>query len=202
MSVKANMARSKKDARLKKFAVVKDGAEVPYPDADIYGIERVEGGERLAIAVRSGHVDLLRDLAICLEPPLSVLYVLIVPRGGGACGRYKSPPVDLEDVESFLSLFLEFFESDGRHNVWVGSGDGRGTVVYDRHSIIYAYGGLDRYRRVLEARGLKETTGAIGLASLHRHSFHAEFDCVQAEVLAHWNWERSDIVPGQDEWSG
>ena len=76
------------------------------------------------------------------------------------------------------------------------SSPGFGTIVYDRHNVLYAYGPLDKFVEVLQANGLKE--GKVELPAPHWHGYHPEFDKAQSQVLSRLQWIHSPLRPGDD----
>ena len=156
-----------------------------------------DGQERLRIAPTRGHVELMIELVECLPEPLRLLYVLVVARGARyQSGRYETASeMSFEQAETFLKEFGDFLQSDGRHHLWVAS-PGFGTVIYDRHDVLYAYGPLDRLVGVLEANGLHE--GTFDIPPTHWHGYHPEFDDAQSKVLSRFRWIHSPLRAGDD----
>lgn len=151
---------------------------------------------RLAIAVSDDATALLAALADCLGQDFYLLYVLVVPRGPAPPGRYQSPLLQLADLRILLDEYSTMFEQDGRHHVWVGAADGAGTLVYDRHGIVYAYGPLPAYEEVLANRGFQP--GEFTLAVPHCHHYHHEFDGSVSALLERWDWHRTELRPEDD----
>lgn len=61
-------------------------------------------------------------------------------------------------MEGFLREFRAYFESDGRHHIWVSSLQASAlqasaTLVYDQHDVIYAYGPLESLQGYCRVRG-------------------------------------------------
>lgn len=155
-----------------------------------------DGQERLRIGPSRGHVDLMIELIECLPEPLRLLYVLVVSHGRDHSGRYEAASgMSFDDTEIFLKDFGDFLQSDGRHHLWVAS-PGFGTIIYDRHDVLYAYGPLDKLVEVLKANGLKE--GKVELPAPHWHGYHPEFDEAQSRVLSRFQWIHSRLHPGDD----
>ena len=156
-----------------------------------------DGQERLRIGPSRGHMDLMLELVECIQEPLRLLYVLVVARGGRyQPGRYEAASeMSLEAAEGFLKEFGDFLESDGRHHLWVVR-PGFGTVVYDRHDLLYAYGPLDRFVDVLQANGLRE--GTVEIPATHWHGYHPEFDDAQSRMLSRFRWIHSPLHKGDD----
>ena len=162
-----------------------------YEYADIFAVEKTSGPERLVIAPSANHVSILIDLLEVMPEPFGILYVLVVPRGGSEAGRYQTAnPVSREQAEKFLKRFREFFEYDGRHDIWVASMSGPDQLVYDRHNVIYAYGPLPEFENLLSGRGLAKVE-SVRFPSPHTHNYHAAFDQDGRDVLHHWDWRRS-----------
>ena len=180
-----------------KFGVGSEqGESHRYPN--VYQRQRFsDGQERLRIGPSRGHIDLMLELVECIQEPLRLLYILAEARGGRyQPGRYEAASeMSLEAAESFLKEFADFFESDGRHHLWVVR-PGYGTVVYDRHDLLYAYGPLDRFVDVLQANGLRE--GAIDIPAAHWHGYHPEFDEPQSRMLSRFQWVHTPLRKGDD----
>jgi hypothetical protein len=153
--------------------------------------------ERLRIGPSRGHVDLMVELVECLPEPLRLLYILIEPHGDRhRPGRYEAASgMSFEETEAFLREFGDFLQSDGRHHLWVAS-PGHGTVIYDRHDMLYAYGPLDRFVSVLRANGLHE--GPLVIPVPHRHGHHSEFDEAETRLLSRLQWIQSPLRDGDD----
>lgn len=122
--------------------------------------------------------------------------MLVVPRGPEPAGRYQSPLLERADVRRLLVDHAETFERDGRHHVWLHSADGSGTLVYDRHDLVYAYGALEDFEAVLRRRGYGE--GRVSLDRPHAHHYHAACDGAVGELLGRWPWRRSELQPDDE----
>ena len=153
------------------------------------------GGVRLCIGPSVNHIDIMLDLAQTWTADWVILYVLLAPRAGNReAGRYQSPaPLDFESVHAFCDRFRSFLESDGRHHFWLASRNG-GTLVYDNHQWIYAYGDLASYETVLRHHGLQP--GKLSLPSPHSHHYHAEFDAEEDALMSYWDWTHSPLRDG------
>ena len=193
MNVRANTGGTADVVGLTKFAVPdppNDPARYVYPD--VFEAS-AEPPERLVIAPSANHVSLLFELAGCWElKSFWLLYVLLVARGDHEAGRYESPHVlGSDDLRLFLARFQQFLEQDGRHALWIGSPAGEGTLVYDQHDVVFAYGPTDAYRQVLNRRGFAEQT--FSYPDPHVHWYHAAFDPVEDELFAMWEWKQSPL---------
>ena len=181
---------------LHKLTADRDGVDVPIRWPRVFRRESTTGGGRLAIAVSEDASDLLNALVECLGHEFFLLYVLVVPRGPELPGRYQSPLLQLADVRIVLDQYSALFEQDGRHHVWIGAADGAGTIVYDRHNIIYAYGPLPRFEELLQRRGFER--GQFTLATPHAHHYHHQFDTSVRALLDRWDWHRTELRAEDD----
>ena len=181
-----------------KFGTVRDNNHVPFTYPDIYAIEKTTGPERLAIAPSTNQVEILIELARQLPEPFGILYVLLIPRGSGStAGRYQNPaPSSRQEMESFLDRFRDYFESDGRHHIWVMSLPVSATLVYDNHNVIYAYGPRDQFKRVLTPRGFAEEK--VRFPVPHVHNYNEEYDSEEREIMTYWNWKYFPLAEYDD----
>lgn len=157
------------------------------------------GSGRLCIGATESPVDLMLELASTWRGQFAVLYILLMPRlGKREPGRYESPyPLDFAAVEKFFTKHRVFFESDARHDLWIGSPlDNEGMLILDRHGWIWAYGPVDRYLEVLRRRGFKE--GELSLGA-HSHCYHQEHDKDEELVMSHWDWHWTPLREGDDD---
>lgn len=159
-----------------------------YDYGNIYQIEETSTGNRLKIGPSNNQIALLLKLADCLDPPYYILYVLIVTRTGQEYGRYESPEIDTpKELSAFFDEYKDFLETDGRHHIWIGTIDHSGLLVYDQHNVIFAYGDLDKYIRILKDAHFTEND--FDFPDNHCHHFHAENDISGEQILKHWHWE-------------
>jgi hypothetical protein len=181
-----------------KLGMLQDDQWVEYSHPPVFERQDMAGGhgERLHVGVPGGDPEIIRSLLQCLEAPFFLLYILHTPRGEGEPGRYQSPELAQEQVEAFLSRYANFLQSDGRFDLWAHSATSGGTIVWDRHNIVYAYGPLDCYETQL--RRLDFVTGSPTIAVPHQHHYRAEFDADARAILEEWSWCRTSLQP-QDE---
>lgn len=172
------------------------GEEVAFSYGDCFFREPLSTGSRLTTGPAASHVDTLVALAATWpKQQYYVLYVLLISHSGAQCGRYQSPLIEsFVDLQVFLGTYERFFESDGRHHVWVASAHNEGTLVYDQHNVIFAYGDLRQYEAVLRARGFSERE--FWFPYPHCHGFPATHVGDEEELLAHFPWQFSPLQPG------
>lgn len=181
-----------------KFSQLQGSSSLPYVYPNVWEVEQTTGPQRLVIAPSGNHIDLLIELTRQLPEPFGVLYVLVVPRGGsGEPGRYQSAqPCDRKELERFLRRFQKLLESDARQHLWLLSLPSQAQLIYDNHNVIYAYGPLDAFKRVLTAKGLTE--GQVQFPSPHAHNYNAEFDEDERQIMSYWEWIYFPLAEGDD----
>ena len=96
-----------------------------------------------------------------------------------------------------MAEFCEFLTNDGRHDLWLHSPGSDATLVWDRHDLIYAYGPLEQFRAVLK-EGLLEAQ-VDGPPSPHAHMYHAEYDESERRILRYFQWSRSPLLNGDEQ---
>jgi hypothetical protein len=179
-----------------KFASEQDGKWLPHDFGKVYAHEHTSTQPRLCIAASFNGTALLRELTLALAEPFLLLYVLVVPRGRSAPGRYQSGELSRAQLDALFQQFGHFWDSDGRHNVWIRSSDD-GMLVYDRHNLVYAYGPLPRFESAL--RDLDYTIAAsLTLDFAHQHSYHEEFDALERELTTQFADNHSELREGDE----
>ena len=137
------------------------------------------------------------ELVERIPEPLRLLYVLVVSRGREQSGRYEAASgMSFDDTEILRRSSVTSFSPMG--GIISGStSPGFGTIVYDRHDVLYTYGPLDRFVEVLKANGLKE--GKVRTPRPHTGTgLYPEFDESQSRVLSRFQWIHSRLHPGDD----
>ncbi|HEY2375205.1 MAG TPA: hypothetical protein VGH98_04465 [Gemmatimonadaceae bacterium] len=161
--------------------------------ANTFAREKTSGPERLRVGPRGGQRYLFEQLAACVGPPHKLLYVLHTTRTDAELGRYESPWLESGELSAFLNRFGDFVSQDSRHDLWVLCDAGGGTIVWDRHDLMYAYGPLERYTMLLESGGFRE--GWPTIPASHAHLYNAEWDDAERALLAHYEWRRTKLRP-------
>lgn len=183
-----------------KFCRVTDAGEhVPHDYGDRYFRQPCGDSQRLVIGPSTDQTDCLAELAAEFEcSAYYVLYVLLLSHSNRQPGRYASPPFEsIYDLRVFLSKFGDFFETDGRHHVWIAAADSPDLLVYDQHNVIFAYGGIDRFEGILNDRGF--VVEEFWFPVPHSHSYPPEHASDEDELMAYCPWQHSPLQPG-DEW--
>jgi len=171
----------------------------PYEFPNVWAFQRTSGGTRLAIAPARDQVDFLLRLIEVMPEPFWLLYVLVVPRGGGESGRYQCPEPQTRDVvKGFLQDFRSFLETDGRHHFWIASVSDPAMLVYDRHNLIYGYGPLDEFVTILSGTDLKESP-TVQIPDPHVHHYNEDLDKDEHTLLMHWEWVGTPLRDSDDD---
>jgi hypothetical protein len=184
---------------LYKFGWLREGRdELPYEYENVWAKETTSGADRLVIAPRSNQTQFIQNLTKCLQSPFLLLYVLVVPRGEGASGRYESKySFTSAQLQQFFLSYSDFLEHDARQNLWIRPVSGEGLIVYDRHNVIYAYGPLEQFVTILHLNGLKESN-KVRFPSPHIHCYHDEFDPDAKRILQEEEWNLSPLRAGDE----
>jgi hypothetical protein len=185
---------------VRKFGyLTSEGIDTPFVYSDTWAVEKTSGPERIKIGPSSGHVALLAELSKILREPMWLLYVLDVPRDESRPGRYQSQaPLARIELKTFLDRFREYFEFDGRHDIWIKEVSGPSLLVYDRHNVIYAYGSLEEFKQLLITKGLKQVP-QVSFPAPHSHHYNAEYDLEQTAVLDYLPWKFSPLSEADDD---
>jgi hypothetical protein len=184
-------------AKMAKFSTLNGaGEEVAFSYGNCFFRQPLSPGARLTIGPAALHVDTLVALAATWPTQqYYVLYVLLISHSGARHGRYQSPLIEsFADLQAFLGIHQRFFEADGRHHVWIASANNEGTLVYDQHNVIFAYGDLPRYEVVLCERGFSERE--FWFPCPHCHSYPSTHAADEEKLLAHFPWQFSPLQPG------
>jgi hypothetical protein len=152
---------------------------------------------RIVAGVPRGEPEVFARLLTSLEPPYFVMYVLHTPRGEGRAGRYQSPSLAASQVWEFIGKFKGLLSQDARFDIWGHAPSENGTVVWDRHNLLYAYGPVETFVRELRALGF--SSGAPSIPIPHSHSYHPELDVDARDLLASFEWSWSELRPEDEQ---
>jgi len=169
------------------------------PQAAPRHYQRLAGpwGDCVALGAAAEPIRLLLEFARYLSGPFAVLYLLPEPHGAHRPGRYQSPfPLGRRKVVEFCERFESFLGRDGRHAVWIMTGDCAERLIYDRHEMIFAYGPLEEFERTLAVAGY--TPAKIKIPLLRNHHGQADLDPELDRLLDWWPWIRCPLWPGDE----
>ena len=155
--------------------------------------ERTSGPERLCIGVAEAQDRCVLLLATTLAGPYKLLYLLHTTRTGAPLGRYEGPEMDHQEVEEFIHKFGRFLIEDARHDLWLHSRSENATIVLDRHNLIYAYGPLDSFERVLVVAGVRRGAPPQ-VPDPHVHHYNAECDDLERAILLALPWRVTPLL--------
>jgi hypothetical protein len=153
--------------------------------------------KRVVAGVPNGDSEIFERLLLSLEPPYFLLYVLHTPRGEGRAGRYQSPSFSAAQVREFLGSFKQFLSQDARFDIWGHSPSDKGTVVWERHNLLYAYGPMEGFLRELRALGFD--AGAPNIPAPHQHHYRSELDHHARRLLSTFEWSWTELRPEDEQ---
>jgi hypothetical protein len=171
-----------------------EGSEwVEHSHPPTFAVERT----RVVVGVPRGDPEVFARLLTSLEAPYFLLYVLHTPRGEGRAGRYQSPSLAASQVWEFIDRFKRLLSQDARFDIWGHSPRENGTVVWERHNLLYAYGRVDGFVRELRALGFN--AAAPSIPTPHSHSYHPELDTDARDLLTSLEWSWSKLRPEDEQ---
>ncbi len=181
-----------------KIAKLKNNIEEPFSHAAVYSSETLSSGvKRVVAGAPNGEYRTFAELTFVLTAPYFLLYVLHTPRGEGDPGRYQSPALTGIEVSNFLVEFSDFLGRDARFDIWSHSPNSGGTVVWERHNMIYAYGPLNDYEKILINLGYE--TGKTDANFPHCHYYRAEYDVTAKYLLNYMEWSKAPLQPEDEQ---
>lgn len=159
-----------------------EGGVTPLYHPKQYKREINVGPGRLKIGIAEAPISLVRELFNPTDDQFCLLYVLKVSRHDKiAEGRYQSEWMNLPEFWELINRYRDFFEGDGRHDVWFYSAPSQTQIVYDRHEYVFYYGDLDWAEAKLKSLGYVESEAELNFP--HCHYYHAKFDVDCASLL-------------------
>jgi hypothetical protein len=184
--------------RYYKFGADKGGTEVEFFYNNIWCVEKYPDYERITIAPYDNQVELMLDILKSFPPPYWCLYVLIVSRTDQKCGRYQCPyPMVYNEIYNFGMKYKDYFETDGRHHIWMGSAKSKQLLVYDHHNVIYVYEDILNSSKYLREKSFIEET--VKFPVPHMHNYNKSNDDKEISILKHYKWKRFPLKE-QDEY--
>lgn len=102
-------------------------------------------------------------------------------------GRYDyHGTLDRTAIERFFAQHGDFIAADGRHALWLSTGDARSLLGYDRYGLLTLMGDVAPLRQRLEEQGL--TPGYFDLRPQLRRPVLAENDDALRHLMRSWKW--------------
>jgi hypothetical protein len=175
-----------------KFTAGGSNFETSYNYGNVFANQITKSGNRLCVSASDTGSRLLGDLASLLDPPYYLLYVLVVPRGGSAAGRYQSPELSRDMLASTILRFGRFWDNDGRHAIWILSIPENTTLVYSRDNLIYLYGNTAVLKKELLLRSYSEVVD-LKVPFPHEHAYLEDNDLLERECTNAMDWHHSDL---------
>jgi len=169
------------------------GHEIIHDYGKVYEVDE----SRLTIAASTNQIVLILKFVDTLKPPFYILYVLVVSRLDNERGRYQSPLIETkEELTDFLLEYKQFFETDGRHHIWICTLDNSGRLIYDQHNVIFAYGQTEKYINLLEKEGFIEQEFSFPVP--HAHAYNESNDRFEESLMNYWEWSTFPLADGDE----
>jgi len=128
-------------------------------------LDEMHGGEIFVPKIPSFKIT---DLAESIAPGVKINIIGVRP-------GEKIHEEMITETDSLNTLeFKNYFETDGRHHIWICTVDNSGRFIYDQHNVIFAYGQIDKYVSVLKKEGFEERE--FSFPSPHAHSYKPSND--------------------------
>jgi hypothetical protein len=153
---------------------------------NIFTHEVERNWSRVKIGANEKNIPLMLAIAENWEGPYWILYVLKVPILGHEPGRYQSPQCPFDELELFAYTFQNYFEGDGRHDVWFKDIASSKQLIYDNHDLIYSYGEDNSVIDFLKVNDFKE--GHVIIPDPHQHCYNQEYNKDEDEIIGYFNW--------------
>jgi hypothetical protein len=164
---------------------------IPIQYEDVYKRQTISGVHRVVIASKQNGIDLLRNLLHHYSGPFQLIYMLVTPPEGYEPMRYELEGLEKEEVEEFLSQYRDFLSTDARHHVWIHARTSGGTLIYDEHDWIYAYGAQEAVTQWLIENDFSESLPEIPFP--HLHNENAANDQAMTELLRALPWKVASV---------
>jgi hypothetical protein len=172
------------------------GIDVPWIQDDVkLRFKYRNGTECIKITTSGSQSDLLIKLLPFINGTWYMLYTLLITHHGNKPGRYQS--VEFEnriDISTFINKYKQYFDEDGRHNIWVGSTTTSDLIVLDNHNIFHYYGDVDGVDRLLSEYKVAE----IVIPNPHSHHYNGNLSDKENELLSEFEWKYFPLQPGDN----
>jgi hypothetical protein len=170
-----------------KFGVYTGEIDKEYFYNNTWCIEKYPNYESVTVAPKENQIEFMLDVLKNFEPPYWCLYVLLVSREDNEAGRYQCPyPMSYEEIYEFALKYKDYFETDGRHHIWMGSAKTKQLLVYDQHNVIYIYDDILKTSKYLKDKGFLEEN--IQFPVPHSHMYNVENDSFEIDIFKRWEW--------------
>ena len=171
---------------------------VPYDYGNRWCREDYDSWSRITVGPSDNHIEVLLRLSEVIPPPYWILWVLIIPASDHKPGRYESSmPVDIHELSRLLRKYRLFFEGDGRHHLWILGTEQRERIIYDNHNLLYAYGPLDDFARVLTK--LDFSKSLVSIPTPHSHQYDPKNAGVEDMLFSEREWKWSPLIEEHDD---
>ena len=167
-----------------------DFSTVEYKYKKKFSVQNIGEDQRLIISPPDEHIKLMLDLIKGDEnDEFSLKYILLVSRCKNDEGRYETENcISWETVNEFCDKYVDYLQTDGRHNFWIINETKRDLIVYDQHNVLYTYGDLMWQLKIVDNNGYKNAKD-ICFPEPHGHHYHEENDNFEKDILKSYKWK-------------
>jgi hypothetical protein len=164
---------------------------VPVQQGNRFQYQNISGVKRILISTENDPLGLISDLLEFYSSPFRFSYFIVSSTDVGEPSKYELQGLSREQLTHILNQFSEFFRSDARHHLWIHA-TGGGTLIYDEHDWIYAYGSQNEIASFLTGTGFEEKPPEIPFPHLHNEP--RENDVRMRELLNSYEWKKSNVA--------
>lgn len=164
---------------------------VPVQHANRFQHQNISGVKRILISTAQDPLELMSRLLEFYASPYRFSYFIVSSTDGTQASKYELSNLTAEELKAILNQFSEFFRTDARHHLWIHA-TGGGTLIYDEHDWIYAYGSQAEIANFLTQQGFEEKQPEIPFPHLHNEP--RENDLRMQELLAAFDWKKSNVA--------
>jgi hypothetical protein len=159
---------------------------VPVLHQNLYHAQNISGVNRLLISTSGDPLTLLKQLLNFYGEPYRFSYFLINATESGTPTRYELSLLNRESLVGILDSYATLLRSDARHHIWIHASGG-GTLIYDEHDWIYAYGSQSEIVEHLQSLGFAD--GIPEIPFPHLHNEDRSLDAEQEKMLEAYDWK-------------
>lgn len=168
-----------------------DSGWVPVVQEDRFQHQSISGVRRILISTSGDPLELMSKLLGIYASPYRLSYFIVSASEGTQASKYELSGLSADELASILVRYREFLRTDARHHLWVHA-TGGGTLIYDEHDWIYAYGSQSEISTYLGGLGFVESAPEIPFPHLHNEP--RENDSVLSELLSAFDWKKSNVA--------
>lgn len=176
------------------YGIINENEEiVTHENDDTWCIKGDSTAQRITVAPREDQIELGLEIVKGFELPIKIVYLLFRPGSASVVpGRYLCPdPLNYEEVEIFCNKFREYFQTDGRHHLWILSANEKGIkqiLIFDNHGLLHVFDDFAKIKNILEIKNFREEEIIVPVPEPHIHFSSSDNNVFERALLGYWNW--------------